>query len=70
MNENIKELIKYEYENGTSIRVLAEKYGRKVGTIKSWVSREKWIKKKRKHRNYKTQPSKKGCKLQRRTNPK
>ena len=46
MNENIKELIKYEYENGTSIRVLAEKYGRKVGTIKSWVSREKWIKKK------------------------
>ena len=46
MNENIKELIKYEYENGASIRVLAEKYGRKVGTIKSWVSREKWIKKK------------------------
>ena len=46
MNENIKELIKYEYENGTSIRVLAEKYNKKVGTIKSWVSREKWIKKK------------------------
>ena len=46
MNENIKELIKYEYENGTSIRVLAEKYNQKVGTIKSWISREKWIKKK------------------------
>ena len=46
MNENIKELIKYEYENGTSISTLAEKYKKKVGTIKSWVSREKWIKKK------------------------
>ena len=46
MNENIKELIRYEYENGTSIRVLSEKYNQKVGTIKSWISREKWIKKK------------------------
>ena len=46
MNENIKELIRYKYENGTSIRVLSEKYNQKVGTIKSWISREKWIKKK------------------------
>lgn len=45
-DENIKLLIKDEYENGTSIRVLAEKYNQKVGTIKSWISREKWIKKK------------------------
>lgn len=45
-NENIKLLIKNEYENGTSIRILAEKYNQKVGTIKSWISREKWIKKK------------------------
>ena len=45
-NEDIKLLIKTEYENGTSIRVLAEKYNQKVGTIKSWISREKWIKKK------------------------
>lgn len=45
-DENIKLLIKNEYENGTSIRVLAEKYNQKVGTIKSWISREKWIKKK------------------------
>lgn len=45
-NEDIKLLIKTEYENGTSIRVLAEKYNQKVGTIKSWISRGKWIKKK------------------------
>ena len=45
-NEDIKLLIKTEYENGTSIRALAEKYNQKVGTIKSWISREKWIKKK------------------------
>ena len=46
MHENIKLIIKNEYENGTSIRVLSEKYNQKVGTIKSWISREKWIKKK------------------------
>jgi putative pbsx phage terminase small subunit len=45
-NEDIKLLIKTEYENGTSIRALAEKYNQKVGTIKSWISRGKWIKKK------------------------
>lgn len=45
-NESIKLLIKNDYENGTSIRVLSEKYNQKVGTIKSWISREKWIKKK------------------------
>jgi putative pbsx phage terminase small subunit len=44
--EDIKLLIKQEYENGTSIRILSEKYKQKVGTIKSWISREKWIKKK------------------------
>nr|WP_314113379.1 hypothetical protein [uncultured Leptotrichia sp.] len=46
MTNDIKEVIKYEYENGTSIRALAEKYNQKVGTIKSWISREKWVKKK------------------------
>ena len=45
-NEDIKLLIKNEYENGTSIRALAEKYNQKVGTIKSWLSRGKWVKKK------------------------
>ena len=44
--EDIKLLIKNEYENGTSISTLAEKYNQKVGTIKSWISRGKWIKKK------------------------
>lgn len=45
-NEDIKLIIKTEYENGTSISTLAEKYNQKVGTIKSWISRGKWIKKK------------------------
>ena len=45
-NEDIKLLIKNEYENGISKRALAEKYNQKVGTIKSWISRGKWVKKK------------------------
>lgn len=45
-NEDIKLIIKTEYENGSSISTLAEKYNQKVGTIKSWISRGKWIKKK------------------------
>lgn len=44
--EEIKELIRYEYENGSSISVLADKYSQKTGTIKSWISREGWSKKK------------------------
>lgn len=45
-NEDMKLIIKTEYENGTSISTLAEKYNQKVGTIKSWISRGKWVKKK------------------------
>lgn len=45
-NEDMKLIIKTEYENGSSISTLAEKYNQKVGTIKSWISRGKWIKKK------------------------
>lgn len=43
--EDIKLLIKNEYENGTSISTLAEKYNQKVGTIKSWISRGNGLKK-------------------------
>jgi hypothetical protein len=46
-DENIKLLIKNEYENGTSMSVLAKKYKTKLNTIKTWSSKEKWIKKKR-----------------------
>ena len=46
-NENIKLLIKNEYENGTSMSVLAKKYNVKLNTIKTWSAKEKWIKKKR-----------------------
>ena len=46
-NENIKLLIKNEYENGTSMSVLAKKYNVKLNTIKTWSAKEKWVKKKR-----------------------
>lgn len=45
-NENIKLLIKNEYENGTSMSVLAKKYNIKLNTIKTWSAKEKWVKKK------------------------
>ena len=46
-DENIKLLIKNEYENGTSMSVLAKKYNIKLNTIKTWSAKEKWVKKKR-----------------------
>ena len=46
-DENIKLLIKNEYENGTSMSVLAKKYNVKLNTIKTWSAKEKWVKKKR-----------------------
>ena len=45
-NEDIKLLIKTEYENGTSMSVLSKKYNIKLNTIKGWSYKEKWIKKK------------------------
>lgn len=45
-NEDIKLLIKTEYENGTSMSVLSKKYNVKLNTIKGWSYKEKWVKKK------------------------
>lgn len=45
-NEDMKLLIKTEYENGTSMSVLSKKYNIKLNTIKGWSHKEKWIKKK------------------------
>ena len=45
-DENIKLLIKNEYENGTSMSILAKKYNIGLSRIKKWSSEEKWIKKK------------------------
>ena len=45
-NENVKLLIKNEYENGTSMSVLSKKYNVGLSRIKKWSSEEKWIKKK------------------------
>ena len=44
--EDIKLLIKNEYENGTSMSVLSKKYNVKLNTIKGWSYKEKWVKKK------------------------
>ena len=44
--EEIKKLIKYEYEEkGKSLRDLSVRHNVKLGTLKSWSSREKWKKK-------------------------
>ena len=44
--EDIKLLIKNEYENGTSMSVLSRKYGINLSSIKKWSSQGNWIKKK------------------------
>ena len=54
--ENIKELIKLEYENGATMVFLSNKYNVSVGTIKTWSFTQKWIKKKP---NTKTKTNKK-----------
>ena len=54
--ENIKELIKLEYENGMTMVFLSNKYNVSVGTIKTWSFTQKWIKKKP---NIKTKTNKK-----------
>lgn len=43
-----KKQIRLEYEAGAKYKDLAEKYGISVNTIKSWRSREKWQRKKKK----------------------
>ena len=46
MYENIKLIIKNEYENGTSMSVLSKKYNIGLSRIKKWSSEGKWVKKK------------------------
>ena len=54
--DNIKELIKLEYENGATMVFLSNKYNVSVGTIKTWSFTNKWVKKKP---NIKTKTNKK-----------
>lgn len=44
-NENIKLLIKNDYENGVGVTELSKKYKVSANTINSWKKREKWQKK-------------------------
>ena len=46
MQENIKEIVKAEYEAGSGAKELADKYKIKSGTIRAWAKRYKWSKKK------------------------
>ena len=46
MQENIKEVVKAEYESGSGAKELADKYRIKSGTIRAWAKRYKWSKKK------------------------
>ena len=58
-NENIKELIRYEYENeGIGVTALSKKYKTSANTINSWKQRENWEKKVALKR---TAPNKKNC---------
>ena len=65
--ENIKELIKLEYENGATMVFLSNKYNVSVGTIKTWSFTQKWIKKKP---NIKTKTNKKPNQQNQKTNNK
>ena len=55
-DKDVKEIIRLEYENGKTMQFLADKYGVKLGTIKTWSFTQKWIKKKP---NEKTKPKRK-----------
>ena len=55
-DKDVKEIIRLEYENGKTMQFLADKYGVKIGRIKTWSFTQKWIKKKP---NEKTKPKKK-----------
>ena len=66
-NDNIKELIRLEYENGMTMVYLSGKYNISVGTIKTWSFKNKWIKKKP---NIKTKTSKKPNQKNQKTNNK
>ena len=66
-NDNIKELIKLEYENGMTMVYLSGKYNISVGTIKTWSFKNKWIKKKP---NIKTKTKKKPKQQNQKTNNK
>ncbi len=63
--EDLKLLIKNEYENGKTMQFLADRYGVKLGTIKTWSFTQKWIKKKpnnqtkskKKSKNQKVKPN-------------
>ena len=65
--DNIKELIKLEYENGATMVFLSNKYNVSVGTIKTWSFTQKWIKKKP---NIKTKTNKKPNQQNQKTNNK
>ena len=64
-DKDVKEIIRLEYENGKTMQFLADKYGVKLGTIKTWSFTQKWIKKKpnkqtklkKKSKNQKVKPN-------------
>ena len=66
-DKDVKEIIRLEYENGKTMQFLADKYGVKLGTIKTWSFTQKWIKKKP---NIKTKTNKKPNQQNQKTNNK
>lgn len=47
-NEDVKALVKKEYENGAGVTELSQKYKLSINTVKSWRKRDNWKKKTKK----------------------
>ena len=44
-NENIRNMIKYDYENGVGVTELSRRYDKSRHTINGWIKKEKWERK-------------------------
>lgn len=44
-NENIRNMIKYDYENGVGVTELSRRYNKSRHTINGWIKKEKWERK-------------------------
>ena len=44
--QDLRDLLRKEYENGAGITELCKKYNQSINTVKSWRKRDGWKKKK------------------------
>ncbi|EEY34219.1 hypothetical protein [Pseudoleptotrichia goodfellowii] len=60
-NEDVKALVKKEYENGAGVTELSQKYKLSINTVKSWRKRDNWKKKQRNAPSTNAPPKKKNA---------